>query len=125
MSDEDLLAGMAPFLNGAAASDEDVVKAALRNKGFHNRYVQIEDSPRNVATIAARMRDLLREQRSLAALPAPAPDPPAQNASEEEGATKRERTWGSFQMGAGRRLHAAKDAVGGGLLGVIAAQAAQ
>ena len=124
VSDEDLLAGMAPFMNAGAASDEDVVKAALRNNGFHNRYIQIEESPRNEATIASRMRDLLREQRSLAAQPAPAPAPHPVNAGlvageGEEGATKRVRTWGSFQMDAGRRLHTAKEAVGEGILGVL------
>ena len=115
-------------MNAGAASDEDVVKAALRNKGFRNRYIRIEESPRNEATIASRMRDLLREQRSLAAQhapsPAPAPAPHPENAGlvageGEEGATRRERTWGSFQMGAGRRLHAAKEAVGEGILGVL------
>ena len=71
VSDEDLLAGMTPFMCSPGGKehevrDEDVVRAALKNRGFHMRYIQIDDSPRTVATIAARMLALLREQKDRA-----------------------------------------------------------
>ena len=123
--DEDLLAGMAPFREMGATSDEDIVNRALGNNGFQARYIKIHDNPRNVATIAARMRDLLAEQRSLAVAPSPDDDADTPRGREEVAADAKtakegrsERTWGAFQK-TGRRFHAAKEVVGGGILGVF------
>jgi hypothetical protein len=117
VSDEDLLAGMSPFVD-FGVSDHSIVQAALNNKGFQMRYIMVSDSPRNAATIAARMLDLLREQRELTpARGAPMPAPVAgRGASDEtrepEGSQHRTgtrgRTWGTFQVGGGRGARVGK-----------------